>query len=280
MQAPPNPVATIENPGSRGRSLRALATLAPVLALALAAVPARADLLRYEEGIARDPSSASELYREQHWIRSDGPRPVERVVLYRCPDGTAFGRKRIDYRDSATAPAFAFDDRRSGYREGLRQGAKPTLFFRANAGASERSALLDGQTLVADAGFDEFIRQQWTPLIAGKALPLAFAVPSRLRSMEFSVSRAGTAMIAGEKAWVFRLKLGGLLGLVAPSIDVSYGQLSRRLLRFEGLSNLRDNAGANPLLARIDFPSQARSASETQWQAALAAPLSACQAGR
>ena len=278
MFAPLAAAAPVENAGARGRSALARAALA--LAILATASPTHADVLRYEEGIARDPKSASELYREQHWIRSDGQRPVERVVLYRCPNGTAFGRKRIDYRDSATAPAFAFDDRRSGYREGLRQGATPTLFLRPKAGVPEQSAALDGRTLVADAGFDEFIRRHWMPLTAGKALPLAFAVPSRLRSMGFSVSRAGTASIGGEKAWVFRLKLGGLLGMVAPSIDVSYGQLSRRLLRFEGLSNLRDDAGAKLLLARIDFPVQARAASESQWQAALAAPLSACQAGR
>jgi hypothetical protein len=250
--------------------------------LVLIAAPnlAYGSALRLEEGIARSPQSAAELFREQHWIRSAGSQPVERLVIYRCPDGIAFGRKRIDYRDSSLAPAFLLEDRRSGYREGLRRDAAPALFFRPDATTAERSAPLASARLVADAGFDEFIRLQWSRLIAGQTLPLEFAVPSRLRSMAFSVSRAGETMLAGEKAWVFRLKLDGLLGWLVPAIEVSYGQQSRRLLRFEGLSNLRDDAGKQPLVARIDFADPARAASEEQWQAALKTPLSACRAGR
>ena len=237
--------------------------------------------LSLEEGIARDPKGGVELYREQHFLRSEGERPLERLVLYRCPGGVLFGRKRIDYRSSALAPSFLLDDRRSGYQEGMRavrSGAE--LFFRARAGAAERSAPVALAALVADAGFDQFIRRQWSPLLAGKSLSLQFAVPSRLRSMGFLVARAGSARIADEPAWVFRLRLEGWLGLVAPSIEVSYSQASRRLLRFQGLGNLRDDRGGQPLQVRIDFPSAAHPATEAQWQAALQAPLAACRTGQ
>lgn len=236
--------------------------------------------LRFEEGVARNPATSAEMYREQHWIRSQAGRVVERLVLYRCPDGTPFARKRVDYRNSAISPAFAFEDRRHGHREGLRRASAPTLFFQAPGAAAERLARIDKSGFVADAGFDEFIRRHWSALAAGRAMPLEFALPSRLRSLPFSVRRQGAAMIAGEMAWVFRLKLDGLLGLVAPSIDVSYGQASQRLLRFQGLSNLRDDAGKDQLVARIDFPKPAASSDEGRWQAAAATPLSACRTGR
>ena len=238
------------------------------------------DGVRFEEGIARNPGTASEMYREEHWIRIQAGKPVERLVLYRCPDGTAFARKRVDYRGSAISPAFAFEDRRSGHREGLRRSKRPTLFFQGPGQRTEKLAALDNDGVVADAGFDEFIRRQWTALVAGRPLPLDFALPSRLRSLPFSVRRQGQALIAGEKAWVFRLKLDGWLGLVAPSIDVSYGQASRRLLRFQGLSNLRDDAGKDQLVARIDFAVPARPSDEAHWQSAAALPLSACRTGR
>jgi hypothetical protein len=98
--------------------------------------------------------------------------------------------------------------------------------------------------------------------------------------MAFSLQPAGAAVVAGEPAWRYRLKIDGWLGLLVPAIDVSYGQSSRRLLRFEGLSNLRDDAGAQAQRTRIDFASPARAADEGQWRAALAAPLSACRTGR
>ena len=259
-----------------------IATFRPALLLVLVLSPAASRAaLTFEEGVARDPSSQAELYREQHWVRSEGGRTLERLVLYRCPDGIAFGRKQVDYRHSTVAPEFRFQDQRSGYLEGLaRRGATPTVFFRPGAGAAEKSMGLPSPQLVADAGFDEFVRRQWLPLVAGKAVPLDFAVPSRLESLGFTARRVGEATVGGERAYIFRLRLGGLLGYVVPSIDVYYGQQSRRLLRFQGLSNLRGDDGRNPLNARIDFASQPRAADEAQWQASLAAPLAACRTGR
>ena len=152
------------------------------------------ETLRFEEGVARNPATSAEMYREQHWVRSQAGRPVERLVLYRCPDGTAFARKRVDYRNSAISPAFAFEDRRSGHREGLRRATTPTLFFQAPGAIAERLARIDKAGFVADAGFDEFIRRHWSGLTAGRAMPLEFALPSRLRSLPFSVQRQGSVI--------------------------------------------------------------------------------------
>ena len=56
---------------------------------------------------------------------------------------------------------------------------------------------------------------------------------------------------------VFRLALGGLLGLVVSGIDVSYDADNRMLMRFSGLTNVRDPDGEN-YVARIDFPPDER----------------------
>ena len=60
-------------------------------------------------------------------------------------------------------------------------------------------------------------------------------------------------------------------------IDVAYGRDSRRLLRFEGLGNLRDDRGERQLEARIDFPRPGRPADEALWQRFAREPLSACR---
>ena len=268
-------------PAASARPAHPAAWVAAVLLALLPGAATAAGILRVEEGVARALGVGATLYREQHWVRLGDGAPLERMVLYRCPDGTAFARKRVDYRRSSEAPAFVLDDHRSGYREGLRwiDGA-PRVFVREAAGAEESSAALPAAALVADAGFDQFIQRHWDALVGGRRLPLAFAVPARGRSLAFTVQKAGSAVVGGEKAWVFRLRLDGLLGLVAPGIDVSYGQASRRLLRFEGLSNLRDDAGQRQLAARIDFALPPGSGTEEQWRQAATRPLAACRTGR
>lgn len=253
-------------------------TRAGLLMLLLAAPSAQA-AISFEEGLARDPENNRLLYREQHLVRRQDGEVLERLVLYRCSNGTAFARKRVDYRQSAQAPAFSLEDARGGYGEGLRRGGDAgTVWVREGAGEAERSApLAAGARLVADAGFDEFIRRHWRPLLAGESVPLQFAVPARLESLGFKVSRVGAADLGGEPAELFRLRLGGWLGWIAPHIDVAYGRDSRRLLRFEGLSNLRTDDGDSQLLARIEFPRPAVGAGEPLWRDFASAPLSACR---
>lgn len=262
------------------KTLRPHRLLTPAAALlaALCLVPAARANLGLEEGRALDPDGGL-LYLEQHLVRREQGRPLERLVLYRCADGTAFARKRVDYRRSALAPEFALEDARTDYREGLRRAGGPQqVFVQENAGDAERAAPLEASGLVADAGFDEFVRAKWDRLMAGESVPLEFAVPSRLESMDFTVRRLrGGAAVGGEDAVVFRLALGGWRGWLAPHIDVAYGRDSRRLLRFEGLSNLRTDDGRRQLAARIDFPRPARPADEGQWQAFAREPLSACR---
>lgn len=263
-------------PARYGRRGAVLALLAATFLLPPTAV---ADL-RFDEGVARDPADGRLLYREQHWIRRDGESPIERLVLYRCADGTAFARKRVDYRASAVAPAFQLDDIRDGYREGLRRLPAPQVFARTGAGQPEQTAILAAAHLVADAGFDEFVQRQWPLLLAGDAVPLDFAVPARQASYRFSLRRVGAATVAGEPAWRFRLRLGGWLAWVAPAIDVAYSQRSRRLLRFDGLSNLRTDDGRRQMRVRIDFETPSRPASEDAWRQAEQTVLHACRTGQ
>jgi hypothetical protein len=111
--------------------------------------------------------------------------------------------------------------------------------------------------LVGDAGFDSFVRDHWEQLVAGETLRFNFLVPSRLGYLAFKVRQIGEERIGDRPVRVFRLALGGLLGLVVSGIDVAYDSESRILMRFEGLSNVRDAEGDN-YVARIDFPADAR----------------------
>lgn len=58
------------------------------------------------------------LYREVHLI-IPGPT-LERWVLYQCADGEAFARKQVQSLQRPESPNFAFEDGRSGLREGVR----------------------------------------------------------------------------------------------------------------------------------------------------------------
>lgn len=229
-----------------------------------------------QQGEARAADGGNLLYREQHLIRRDGDRIRERLVLYRCADGTAFARKHVDYGTSRFAPDFSLTDARGGYREGLEHAADGYQAWSGVSATPEPLAKHDG-VLVADAGFDEFVRAHWSQLQDGK-LPIRFVVPAYHRSLGFNVRGLGQSSIDGEAVQRFSLKLGGVLSLVSPQIEADYGAADHRLRRFKGISNLRDDRG-KLLMVRIDFPQPEKVTDASQWQAMQALPLQRCAIG-
>ncbi len=211
-------------------------------------------------GYARELDSGRLLYVESHFVRGAGAVGEQRVVLYRCANGTeTFARKELDYGAVREEPQFTLLDGRTGYSEGLRRTAQGLeVFQRASAASATRRAKVPGDVaIVSDAGFDEFVRRHWAELEAGKTVRFPFMVPSRLDFLTFKVKKHHEQPIEGAAASVIRLNLSGVLGWFLPYIEVSYRKSDRVLMRYKGLTNIRDAEGSN-LVAQIDFPARER----------------------
>lgn len=238
--------------------------IATLIAL-FAASSAVADVLRYE-GSARDPDSGDLLYREIHYIEhTPSAAPQQRLVLYRCADNDAiFARKRVRYGSVAERPEFELEDARAGYREGVRAGTPPALiaFVQRRDDTAERTeSLQPGAGFVADAGFDEFVKQHWDALHDDQDVRLDFLVPADLDTLPLKIRRHRQETIDGRVGSVIRLSLGSWWGFIAPHIDATYDQETRVLMRYQGISNLRAENGRN-LEVRIDFPTGLRQPSD------------------
>ncbi len=224
-------------------------------------------------GYARDLDTNALLYVESHAVANAGTARETRVVMYQCADGSPFARKELTYAGDRSAPAFRFEDARSGYADGLTRDAQGLeVFERSGKGAPLRRERVDGKELVADAGFDEFVRAHWNELESGKAVDAPFLVPSRLDSMPFRVRKVGEAQIGDDTVSVIRLSLAGLLRFFLPDIDVSYRKRDRALMRYRGTTNIRDASG-KLLVAQIDFPASERREVAVDLPALAARPL-------
>lgn len=217
------------------------------------------------------------LYQENHVLEYRDGNMAGRVVLYTCRDGSAFARKTTSYANPLS-PDFLLEDASNGMREGIRtEGNMREVFFRGDRSTKEKVSnvpQVDG--LVADSGFDEFVRTHWQALLAGRSLQMNFLVPSRLQDMSFKVQRLRSETLDGRPVEVFRLNLSGVLGWIAPSIDVYYGS-NRNLIRYVGLSDLR-NATHDNFNARIEFrPEERKSSDEQSMKNALKAHLAPCR---
>ena len=228
-------------------------------------------------GIASALNTHQFVYGEKDVLVDRAGQAFERVVLYTCRNGAPFARKTVSYVDR-WAPNFVLEDASTGLLEGLRQeyGGR-AVYFRAAAGLAERSAALPNiPGLVVDAGFDEFVRANWQRLTTGQSLTMHFLIPSRLSDMPFRIEQLRADHIDGEPVDVFRLRLGGVFGRFLTGIDVYYGVQDHLLVRYVGLSDLRD-AGGNNYEVDVTFdPKDRKPSAPSAVESALQARLAPC----
>jgi len=170
-------------------------------------------------GEAFDRDDGRLVYREYHFCSPDG---LTCTVDYRDGTGQPIAFKELDYTGNPYGPALVMRDLRSGGEEVL--------------------AFSDRTDLVVDAGFDNFVRSRWEELNRGETVVFPFQVVGIGRPLKMRAN----AMPDGCEASELCLQVSvdsWFLGLLAEPIELSYSRTSRRLLRFSGVSNLRDGGG-------------------------------------
>ena len=93
------------------------------------------------------------------------------------------------------------------------------------------------------------MREQWQGLLTGKTATFSFAAPARLEYIDFRLIpiRQDDTTLTVE----MRLKSRWISWLLDP-IQLTYDLTSQRLLRYKGLTNLRDDQG-NGINAEIVY---------------------------
>ncbi|HKJ89361.1 MAG TPA: hypothetical protein VKA48_12760 [Gammaproteobacteria bacterium] len=205
-------------------------------------------------GYAYSLDNGELLYKELHETRAREGRPATGRVTYRDTDGRVIAEKTLDYRENPLAPDFHLHMPLVDYQEGLRtsRGAREVYYQPASGEKASREVPVE-RRLVADAGFDRLIEGRLDDLSAGDPLTFDFLVPSRLEAYAFQAVKAGETEIRGKPAVHVRLEPANpFFRLIAGGVDVFYHRESGKLLRYKGLSNLRD-ADGNNLRVQVEF---------------------------
>jgi len=151
------------------------------------------------------------------------------------------------------------------------------VYVQANTGATPRSRQIAyPANAVIDAGFDAFVRAQWSALAKGEKVTAKFLLPSRQAFLGVGIRKiddaAGKAQAPDQLR--LRMNLDAWYGFAVPQTTLTYLTSDRWLLRFEGIGTIRDRQGRNQEV-RIDFPKRllVTSAPQAELDAALSVPL-------
>lgn len=198
---------------------------------------------------AYDRATDELLYTEQHrQCRDEGGNPLRGEIEYFAPDGKPIGYKWLDYAPGSVAPDFELHNELAEYREGARRTGGKIELSRTDRGASEETRRIPEPrgNFVIDSGFDEFVRQNLDVLRSGKSLRLTLVVPGRLDAYRFRAGKFDAVTHRGRSAWKITVEHDSMLVrfLVDP-ITLYYDAETRRLLEFQGISNMADSEGEN-----------------------------------
>ncbi|MCE3009158.1 MAG: hypothetical protein LW875_00930 [Proteobacteria bacterium] len=186
------------------------------------------------------------VYLENHM--SDygaGGQIVRARTEYTRRSGEVIAVIDSEFKDSLSAPAHFFEDKRTGHRHGIRYENGQLVLFSQDKGKSEETKTLtidkaSPALTVGCQGLFYYLQQNYDELVKRKKIPLKFMIPGKLEYYDFEMELVrevdGVAYIEVHiKNWFLRL--------FAPKLDVRYDIKSKRMIYYKGLSNLQTDKG-------------------------------------
>jgi hypothetical protein len=205
------------------------------------------------------------LYVERHTIKlSATGEYVSGQVNYFDPDGKPIATKSLDFADSQTMPKMSFIDKRINAKievEGLTQEKQHSVRIVQQRGDQRKVSEVkteDKYTAIIDAGFDLYVMANWQKLLAGDTIKMEFLALTRSEYIGFKLEPANLEKQVEKGQMVLSLRPQNFfIRLLLEPIYLSYDIKSKRLISFEGLTNLEmveqgKGLGDN-FVARIEY---------------------------
>lgn len=202
-------------------------------------------------GTAKPVDGGDTIYTETHAVsgtcEGERFRPQEHSVDYSKPDSEDnFATKTLSYEQSPLRPSIEFDQ--PGFSEVIEienQDDKTLkVTWQAPSGSTDVSTIDVKSSLVADAGFDNFVRQNWTKVVEdGKSVKFRMVAPTRGDDYGFTLEAASDNRIDADH--VVRIRPSStLMGFLVDPILLGYND-EGLLTDYLGLTNIRKNEDDN-----------------------------------
>jgi hypothetical protein len=223
-------------------------TVMVTLALMTAALPAVAQDFRFTGTATTDNGSV--IYEERHAVNGtceDGIfRPQQHDVAYHKPDAEeSFARKALEYDASVLRPTVDFVQPTFDEKMEITYPDPETLVinWQTPRGDSEQFEVAYPSNTVVDAGFDNFVRQNWQSVLAGEPVEFRFLGPTRGEHYGFVLERVENDRLDADHVVQIR-PTGMVLRFLVDPIVLGYSN-SGALSDYLGLTNIRKNQDEN-----------------------------------
>lgn len=223
-----------------------------IIALPFIAFSSKEVLTDSYTGFAYNLETNDLVYTEEFTDKFVDGRHLETNTDYFDAFGRKIARRTLEYSKFSFAPDFRTEDYRTGYVEGAEVTDEMIrLYFRKNKSSDFEEKLISvPRPAVVDGGFNNYIKANWEKLKQGQELVFHFTVPSKL---DYFTLRARMMTLSSDQ---LKIKIEAdkyLLRMIAEPIVITYSTATKRILSYEGKSNIAGSDGAN-FITKLIYP--------------------------
>lgn len=185
------------------------------------------------------------IYIEKHEVVLLNGRVSKATTQYFDDRDKLIGILSSDFSKSLTSPEYVFEDKRHGDFHGIRIKDGQLFMFNREDGKEESRALdqatNSNELFVGCQGLHYYLRDHMDSVRAQRNLPVKFLIPGNLDYYNFIMNYEEESK---DGAVDFEIKIENwFLRLFAPSLNVTYDPKTGRLVRYKGLSNIKNARG-------------------------------------
>ncbi|MBP9706641.1 MAG: hypothetical protein KBD78_03295 [Oligoflexales bacterium] len=180
------------------------------------------------------------VYHENHRVEFVGEQIKNTETFYFDKDRKKIASLVSDYSYSQKMPTYEFTDYINPRKEGLRrQGQDYEIYFSLGSQPEQTNRIKAAENVFASQGWHYYLVNNLSR-INETGMQLQLVLPSELDAFEFKLKKT-----AEEKNIInFSLTVSSwFLRLFAPELKLSYDKKQKRLLEYEGVSNVLDRDG-------------------------------------
>lgn len=206
-------------------------------------------------GVAHDIDSNAVLYKESHAVILNQEQKYKTTsVQYEDAQGEVFAKKSLDFTQNLLAPSVYFKDSRVGTLVEVESTDSGLNVNYESVSDSAEAMIKAVPRMVVDAGFDQMMLKNWDALLNNKPMDFEFLAPTRAELIGFTL----TPLSQDEAVIKFRLAPSNfVLRLLVDPIKLTYDKQTKRILTYEGLTNIEEVKQGKPTgeyyVARIDY---------------------------
>ena len=181
-------------------------------------------------------------YVEYHTVTYTNGKVSESQTIYYDANNNKIGELVSEYSFGPQFGSYDFRDIRAQYEDGANVADDRVRLFRKQSPEDDVEAeyLKRKTDQIVGQGFHHFVANNLEAIAQGEVLHVRLLMPSRLDQFKFRIRKR---KIKGNTLYI-RLEIDNwFLRMFAPHVDAEYDLKTRRLLRYEGISNLADTSG-------------------------------------